>query len=197
MRAWDEWAVELIRAGIDLDLRQHGEAAPLFVAVEGDEPLFFAEPRPFPKGAYHDPLIELMALALPLGADRVAVGMTGRVWSLDDPIVPVVPGLGDLRQRALVVQLIDGHERPATPGTVVLPYSLEHGQVEWDEPIEPGPAEGWIPAALSVLVDGRDQLTASPAELRDQAERCLDRGHALVLVDAIADRLGVEAPRVV
>lgn len=190
--AWDQWAVELMRAGADLDLRTDGEAIPRFVALEGDRALMIAHVRPFPKGGYHEPLIELMALAVPLGADRVAVGITGRVWSLVDPIVPVLDGVGDLRQRALVVELVDGHQRAATARTVVVPFSLDADGPAWEEPFDPGPGEGWIPAALPVLVDGRGTFEATPADLREQAERCLALGHGLVLVDEIADRLGVE-----
>lgn len=193
MQAWHEWVVELLRAVADLALRSEGEVRPLLVAGEGERPLLYAELRPFPKGRYHDALIELMALALPLGADRVAVGMTGRLWSLDDPIPPVVGGVGDLRQRALVLELIDGHRRAVTNRTLLVPFDLRDGEVVWDEPSDPGPGEGWIPAALRVLVEGRQELAVDLAQIRDQAVRCLALGHRLVLLGPVADRLGLDA----
>lgn len=191
MRAWDDWVVELLRAGADLDLRIDGEATPRFVAAEGDEPVFFAEIRPFAKGGYHRPLIELMALALPLGADRVAVGITGRLSSLEDPIPPVIDGVGDLRQRALVLELVDGHGQRATNRSVITPFDLLDGDVVWGEPFEPGPAEGWISQALTVMVDERDRVRMTEEDVRFQMDRCLALGHDISLEDEVADRFGI------
>lgn len=192
MGAWDEWVVELLRAGADLDLRIDGEAIPRFIAAEGERPLVVADVRPFPKGRYHDPLIELMALAVPMGADRVAVGITGRVASLEDPIPPVVDGVGDLRQRVLVIELVDGHRQPARASTVLVPFDLAGGEVRWHAPFDPGPGEGWIPAALSLLVDRRDEMDVRPGDVLEQAERCAMLGHSLTFEAEAAARFGLE-----
>src|SRR5687767_6035135 len=85
------------------DVALSDEVRPCLAAFAGDEPLLVAWWRPFPKGGYADPLIELLALACPLGADRVAQSLAGRATSLDDPIAPVVAGVGDLRQRVVHV----------------------------------------------------------------------------------------------
>lgn len=195
MRAWNVWVVELLRAAADLDLRTGHVARPRFVAARGDEPLFYAELRPFPDRCYQEPLVELMALAAPLGADRLAVAMTGRVSSLDDPIPPVIPGVGDLRQRALVLQLADGHGHEAVGRSVLVPFALDGQELRWEEPLAPGPAEGWIASAFAVMIDQRDELAAPTDVIREQAERCLGLGHALAVGDATADRLGLEAAR--
>lgn len=193
MEDWDEWVVEFLRASADLDLRVDGFAVPRFVAAQGDRPLFLAEVRPFARGGYHQPLIELMALAVPLDADRIAVGMTGRLWSLNDPIPPVVEGAGDLRQQALVLELIDGHEQPAEARSVLMPFSLHGDDVVWEKAFDPGPAHGWIPSALSIMVDHRAELHLDREDIRDQAERCLALGHTLGLEEAVAHHLGIEA----
>lgn len=195
MRAWDVWVVELLRAAADLDLRTDHVARPRFVAARGDDPLFCAELRPFPDRCYQEPLVELMALAAPLGADRLAVATTGRLTSLDDPIPPVIPGVGDLRQRALVLHLADGNGHEAVGRSVLVPFTLEGGALRWEEPLEPGPAEGWIASAFAVMIDHRHELAAPTDVIREQAERCLGLGHVLALEHAIADRLGIEAAR--
>lgn len=192
MGAWDEWVVELLRAGADLDLRIDGEAIPRFIAAEGELPLVVADVRSFPKGGYHDPLIELMALAVPMGADRVAVGITGRVASLEDPIPPVVDGVGDLRQPVLVVELVDGHRQPARASTVLVPFDLAGREVRWHAPFDPGPGEGWIPSALSLLVDRRDEMEVRPGDVLEQAERCAMLGHALTFEAEAAVRFGLD-----
>lgn len=193
MDEWDQWVVEFLRVNAELDLRVDGFAVPRFVAAEGDRPLLLAEVRPFPRGGYHQPLIELMALAVPLGADRIAVGMTGRLWSLDDPIPPVVEGMGDLRQQALVLELIDGHEQPAVARSVLMPFSLRGDDVVWEDAFDPGPGHGWIPSALSIMVDHRTELYLDREDIREQAERCLALGHTLSFEGAVADHLGIEA----
>lgn len=192
MGTWDEWAVELLRAGADLDLRVDGEAVPRFIAAEGDRPLVVADVRPFAKGRYHQPLIELMALALPMGADRVAIGITGRVTSLEDPIPPVVDGVGDLRQRVLIVEVVDGHRQPARASSLLIPFDLEDGDVRWREPFDPGPGVGWIPSALSLLVDHRHEMQVRPGDVLEQAERCSMLGHDLLFEAEVAARFGLE-----
>ena len=192
MGAWDEWVVELMRAAADLDLRVEGETIPRFIAAEGDRPLVIADVRPFPKGGYHQPLIELMALALPMGADRVTVGITGRVTSLEDPIPPVVHGVGDLRQRVLIVEVVDGHGQPARASSVLVPFDLSDDDVRWRAPFDPGPGEGWIPAALSLLVDHRDEVEVRPGDVLEQAERCAMLGHGLTFEAQAAARFGLE-----
>lgn len=192
VRAWDDWVVELLRAGADLDLRVDGEARPRLVAADGDVPLMYAEVRPFAKGAYHQPLMELMALALPLGTDRVAVGVTGRVSSSEDPIPPALEGVGDLRQRVLVIELIDGHRPTVLARSLLLPFSTDGADVDWQEPFDPGPGEGWIAQALALLIDQREQLQLTPEEILEQAGRCVALGHRLALLDGVADRLGTD-----
>lgn len=192
MGAWDEWVVELLRASADLDLRIDGEAVPRFIAAEGERPLVIADVRPFPKGGYHEPLIELMALAVPMGADRVAVGITGRVTSLEDPIPPVIDGIGDLRQRVLIVELVDGHRQPARASSLLIPFDLRERDVSWREPLDPGPGVGWIPSALSLLVDHRHAMQVRPGDVLEQAERCAMLGHGLTFEAEAAARFGLE-----
>ena len=183
MEGWVDVEQFLIEAAED-DLRATGEVTPCLIACAGEEPLFAAFMRPFAPGAYADPMIELLALAMPLGADRLALSMAGRAWSLDDPVVPAVAGVGDLRQRVVCVHLADGSGDAPVADTRLRPFSVVDGAVVWDEELRPGPAEGWISQALLVSVSSPQQLRASPEELAAQAGRCVALGHQLYLAPA-------------
>ncbi|CAN5138061.1 MAG: hypothetical protein H0V93_12360 [Euzebyales bacterium] len=177
------------------DLRRDGEVQPCMAAFAGDELLFFAFLRSFAKGAYADPIIELLALAAPLAADRVAISMGARAWSLDDPIPPVLPDAGDLRQRVLVITAVDAATGDGRSTGTVIPFSCDGGAVRWSPPAVDGEHhEGWICGALEVLISERHRMTAGVSEIRRQAERCERLGHELHLGAAAADRLGLPAP---
>jgi hypothetical protein len=87
---WDE-VEQFMIAEAERDLEAGNEVRPCFAAFACEAPLVLAFLRPFPKGGYHDPLIELLALAAPLNADRLKLSLSGRAWSMDDPIPPVDP----------------------------------------------------------------------------------------------------------
>lgn len=162
------------------------DPAPLLLAQVGSEPLGIIRLRPFPRGQMHGPVIEAMALALPLGADRVSVALPGRAWSLDDPIPPVIDG-ADLRQRVLTQVTVDGHEHTPPRCEVLLhPFTATAATIGWDPVVRPGPGEGWLPAALTTLVGSRDALVraGTAAERRQQAERLDDLGHVVLLTES-------------
>jgi hypothetical protein len=170
------------------------DPAPHLVAFLGDDLLFTLRLRPFAPGAYQGPLIEAMALALPLGADRVSVGMPARVWSMDDPVPPVTADV-DLRQRVVVQTSVDGRDRDEPSLTMALhPFTVGTSEdpdaLAWHPAVDPGPGEGWIPEALCTLVAGRHDVSPGTGEeRRRQAER-LDRlGHLVVLTDAGRGRM--------
>ena len=172
-------------------LRATDEAAPCLVAFAGSTPLLLAHVRPFSKGEYHGPLVELLALAAPLGADRLMLSITGRAWSLGDPIPPVDPELGDLRQRVLTVESVDGVARRPRSATLILPFERGEDTVRWGEPVRMSGAEGWIPEALTRAVRMRRSFRdASVGAVRQQLLRCADLGHTVALGAAVVERLG-------
>lgn len=190
MDRWDEVAGYL-RSEAELDLRATGEVRPCLAGFRGDRGLALAWLRPFEKGAYHDPLLELVALFVPLGIDRLALSLGGRAWSMLDPIPPV-SAAGDLRQRVLVVQQVDGHRRRAELTTHVHPFALDDDVVRWQDPIDLGPGEGWIAGLLHVAVDRRHELGGPAEEVATQAARCAELGHMLAFERETAQRLGLE-----
>lgn len=165
---------------------------PHLVAFAGDLAILLIGLRPFAPGAYQGPLVEALALALPLGADRVSVALPGRAWSLDDPVPPVTED-ADLRQRVLTQVTVDGHGRD-TPevATSLHPFHVaappDTGLV-WQPTLDPGPGEGWIPEALVTLVAGRhrvaDDVTADGLER--QAVRLVRLGHELLTPQDVLD----------
>lgn len=191
MDSWDG-VTDYLRSEAELDIAGTGEVRPCLAAFRGDRGLAIGWLRPFEKGEYHDPLIELVALFVPLGADRLALSLGGRAWSLLDPIPPVSEA-GDLRQRVLLIQTVDGHRRRAELSARINPFTLDEGAVCWDEPTDLGPGEGWITGLLQVAIDRRHDLGGPADEVAAQAERCARLGHMLAFERETAERLGLEA----
>lgn len=159
---------------------------PHLAAFAGDEGLVVIGLRPFAPQGYRGPLVEAMALALPLGADRVSVALPGRAWSLDDPVAPVTDD-ADLRQRVLTQVAVDGHARVEPRVTTRLhPFFASPppaSGLTWLDPVDPGPGEGWIPRALATLVEGRGDIRrdARPEQLARQVVRLHELGHEVLL----------------
>lgn len=159
---------------------------PHLVGFAGDAALVLIGLRPFGPGAYENPLIEAMALALPLGSDRVSLAMPGRAWSMDDPVVPVTED-GDLRQRVLTQVTVDGHGHATPDVTMRLhPFDVVDGErLHWHDPLDPGPGEGWIADAMACMVAGRHDIgrDADPDAITEQAVRLVMLGHEVLHPD--------------
>jgi hypothetical protein len=184
---WDDVEQLLVGSATD-DLSERGEVTPCLVAFAGDDLRVIAFWRPFAKGAYHDPLIELLALAMPLGADRFALSIAGRGWSLDDPIPPVSAD-ADLRQRLLVVELVDATGDEVRHDSVLHPFDLDTGGPRWQDPQRLPGGTGWIGEVLKAAAAAEEPLTTDDAEIARQARRCVHLGHDLHLPPDIALRL--------
>ena len=188
---WNE-VDEFLREEATADLEEAGDIRPSLVAFRGEEPLFVAFLRSFEKGRYADPIIELLALAGPLGADRLALSVGGRAWSLEDPIAPVLHGVGDLRQRVLCTISVDGAGGAITSEGSVHPFTLTaDGAVRWEPAVRSAAAETWIRGALELAVERRASLRASERDIRRQARRCAALGHLIAFADGVAQELGL------
>lgn len=188
LRTWADVEAFLLDAAAD-DLAEDRPVVPVVVAFCGEKPLFFSGLRDFHKGEYHDPMIELLALAAALGANRVASAFSGRAWSLRDPVPPVVDGVGDLRQRVLVMTFVDATATPTLRRSAVVPYDVTEGHVRWQTPLRDDAGEGWITEAMTVCAQLQDRLRSTDDEARRQAQRCVDLGHLLVLHPGTAQEL--------
>lgn len=170
---------------------------PWLLAFESVELLALIGLRPFAPGHYQGPLVEAMALALPIGADRVSVALPARAWSMDDPVPPVTDGV-DLRQRVLTQVTVDGSGR-STPlvHTRLHPFRTANGDdapgLVFDHAVDPGPGHGWIPEALAALVETRGRVGAGSTaeERRRQLVRLDQLGHDVLLGPRGRDRVGL------
>ena len=177
------------------------------VAFRGEQPLVLATLRPFASGAHHDAIIEVAALAWSLRADRVALSLSGRAWSLEDPVPPVVEGVGDLRQRVVVVHVAEatpdrddgdarrGGSRTSRGGartsrggsrisrgrstTHLTPVDVhDDGEVTCGEVLVRDDGVGWVADALTALVTA-DPPIGSAFVLGQEAEAQAERCTAL------------------
>lgn len=188
---WEEAEPLLVTAAAD-DLRVDGTVTPALAAFAGADLAFLAWLRPFPPGAYHDPLIELLALAGPLDCDRLLLSIGARIWPFDDP--PPVDADGDHRQPAIVLQGVDGTARPPRSVSVLYRYTRTD-----DGPVlglreEGGAGTGWIPQALESMVAHREQLQLPWPQVAEQAARVERLGHVLCLAPHVAGRLAAAGP---
>lgn len=190
MRRWeDRRSYFLDEARRDLEGGQ--DVRPCFVALTGTDRLFLAFVRPFERGELFEALVELLALAAPLGADRLAMSLPGRAWSLRDPVPPVLPGIGDLRQRVLVIEEADGTLGQPHASTLVIPFDVADGTLRWGDPLGGGEWVGPLAGALAKTIAVRDRTPGPDHTIRRQAQRCAALGHLLALGPGVAERLAL------
>ncbi len=186
---WEEAEATLIGILVD-DLRAAAEPIPTLLAFARDRALAIVGLRPFGPGEVDQALLEVLALLVPLGADRLAFAATGRVWSLDDPIVPVCDA-GDLRQRALVITVADGHD-PARPlRGAIHPFEGDGDELTFLPPVAADQVPGGPAATLleGAVAERHALITlAQEHDLVAQLGRVLLLGHDLALApDAAAE----------
>lgn len=164
------------------DIAAGGDVRPTLVAFCGEQALFLATLRPFDKGGYHDPVIEVGAVAAGLGADRLLLSLSGRAWSTRDPIPPVLGEEIDLRQRVIVLHDADGTTAPVTVVTTIIPFEVDAatGGLVRGEAVVDEAGEGWILRTLSTIVTATGRVPADAAALGAQILRCERLGHQLV-----------------
>ncbi len=175
------------------DLEQGRSLAPTLLAFSGERPLGSVRLRPHQRDELSTVMLEILALLLPLGADRIVLALPGRAWSLGDPIPPVTDE-ADLRQRVVVVVTADAHRGPCRLGMRLHPFDVdERGRCCWLPRIEPeGPTDAPIVEVLRVLLDHRDDVarTAEPrTRVAAQFGRVLLLGHELSLAPRAAEAL--------
>jgi hypothetical protein len=177
------------------DLEACTGVRPCLVAMRGPEPLLVGFFRAFGPGRHLDPLVELLALAAPLEADRLAVSLPGVATRLD-----AAPAKGrragpdgeparEPQQRVLVIDEVDASAGEPAICTAAWPYTTGEKGLEWGVPLRADGGSGAMSAALAVAVARRRQLRAGPGELRAQAERCVRLGHLLALAPRIHQEL--------
>jgi hypothetical protein len=164
---------------------------PTLLACIDDEAVAIDTLRPFEEEGPVPALVEVLALLLPLGVNRIALLLPGRAWSTLDPIPPV-SGEGDLRARVLLLVQADGMRRPCHLLTRLRELHEEPGQGRWriGELVAESSQEPEAPVldALGILLERRDELRrdTTGSALVAQLGRVLLLGHRLALAPRLA-----------
>lgn len=170
---------DLARALVELDVELGDEPRHRLAAYRGEEPLLVIDLRPFPPGGIEGPMVEAVAGALALGADRLAAALPGRAWSMDDPVVPVTADV-DLRQRVLMCTTAAA---TLPLRSWLLPFAIGDAGLSWEPPVlEDDDCIGWVPHALQVAVDATWE--PDPDAAADQLARCTALGHNVFVAPA-------------
>lgn len=193
LRTWEQAEAFLLEAA-GTDLAAGLSPAPSLVACIDDEPVAIGTLRPFDEEGPVPPLVEVLALLLPLGVNRVALLLAGRAWSTLDPIPPVTED-HDLRARVVVLVQADGVPGPCRLTTQL--RELERGSPTggWrlGEPLDDAEEQPIAPLleALAILIDRRDELDGDTTgnALVAQLGRVLLLGHELALAPRVATPL--------
>lgn len=187
---WDD-APDALLGFATRDLDTDVTPLPTLLAFAGPEPIAIATLRPFGSGEALQALIELLALLLPVGADRVAVSLPGRAWSTEDPVVPVCED-GDLRTHVLVIVTADANASTCRVEATVHPWERTGGGWAWSAPVPAERPVAPLVDALELLLGARDELDVDDRDDRQlavQFARVLLLGHQLWLAPAIGDEV--------
>lgn len=158
------------------DLRRGPGVRPRLLAFAGEEPLVGIDLPTHGTASLSARLVEALALALPLGADRLALLVGGHArWS--DDATAGSPVLVVLRVEARA----DGAAGPVP--ALVIPYARRGDGVTWHDGLR---ADDRAPSRLQRLLvaalDARSALASRPPDaVGRQARRLLRRGHGLRL----------------
>jgi hypothetical protein len=164
-----------------LDLDAGAAPLPTLFAFIGDEPQAMVTLRPVGPEELLQAFIEILALFLPLGVDRVAYSLATRCGDFAADV------------RHLLVVRTDAHDGGCETRVEVVPGVLRGGAWRWGPPAdaETG-ADGGLVTAIAFLLEHRTELEpADEAGPRVAAQfgRVLLLGHELALSPDLARRL--------
>jgi hypothetical protein len=188
------------------ELSSGAATGPRLAAFAGDDALAWVGLRPFEPGEILGAVLEVLALLLPLRADRIALSLPGRAWphpaesaAAADPRrgVAAAAAHGDdlvgPGQRVIGLVVADAHGRPCETRTWLHPVLATEGGLAYAPPLRSVDVDAATIAALELLLERRHELTPTleqaPFELAAQFARLLLLGHELVLAPDAAETL--------
>lgn len=195
------------------ELSSGAATGPRLAAFAGDDALAWVGLRPFEPGEILGAVLEVLALLLPLRADRIALSLPGRAWphpaesaAVADPQqgVAAAAAHGDdivgPGQRVIGLVVADAHDRACETRTWLHPVLAAEGGVVYGPPLPAVDVDAATITALELLLERRHELTPTleraPFELAAQFARLLLLGHELVLApDPAAELLAASAGR--
>lgn len=180
MRNWDD--VEAWLRSVAEDDRSHdGCIRPTLVAFATHRPLLMVRCRAFAAGEGAAALREILDIALPLGADRIAMSFGGRAWKVDGHARP-----RDDRSTLREILLIAVAQRSS--GGVDLRCALhEIERARCGPAIERSsdthPVAGWLPRMLTAALAAPPAEPASREVIAARAVHSITLGHELHVPD--------------
>lgn len=187
---WDEVELDL-RVEATLQLDEGSVPAPLLVAFGDDDLVGAVRLRPFDGAEVLPALVEVLALLLPLGASRLALGLPGEVRE-------TLEGPDDVPDAVLVVATAQVTPEGGTDlAGRVLALAFDGDCWQWrDEQAVDLDADTWeVTRALAILLRAQETVPVGPRDeeelhaLQAQLGRCLLLGHEVLFDTAVADRL--------
>lgn len=184
---WDEVELDL-RVQATLALDEGAVPVPLLVAFSDDAAIAVVGLRPFGADGLLPALVEVLALLLPVGAHRLALGLPGQTRGAegapDDDSGPLL----------VVATAEAGAEGRVALAGRILPLAHDGSCWQWrDEQAVDLDTEAWeVTRALADLLRARRTIHDDCGELEQlqaQLARCLLLGHEVDLGQATADRL--------
>jgi len=182
MHRWEdvEWWLRHLAAD---DLRTTGGVRPTLVAFAGRRPLLLVRCRAFADGEGAAAVREILDIAVPLGADRVAMSFGGSAWELHGPArSPKAHDPTVARDVVVIAVTQRGDDGVNTHCTL---HSIERGRAG---PViaaahDTSPVGGWLPATLTEALAARSAAPPSPEVITAQAMHSITLGHELHLPD--------------
>lgn len=191
---WDEVELDL-RVEATLALDEGRPPAPLLVAFHDDGPLAVVGLRPFDGEGALQALVEVLALLIPLGARRVALGLPGRADGAAADAAPAALAAVGGHPVLVIATAVPGPGATAGLEARILPLAHDGDCWQWrDGDVVDIDAEAWqVTRAVGVLLqEGPEGLSSAAwdrGELRAQLARCLLLGHTVALAPDVADAL--------
>jgi hypothetical protein len=182
MQHWDE-VEDWLRESAREDVVETGGIRPTLVGFAGERPLLIARSRPFGPSGGHAALIELLSLAVPLGADRLAVSIGGNAWSYAERANPAWPYARDDRRDICLIAIADD-TGAGRPRCTLTPYEHGGNNVIWGDSLVSDEVEGWLVETLSAPRDAVTSTVSTVDDMARTAMHCVALGHELYIASA-------------
>lgn len=180
MRNWDDVEAWLRHVAED-DMRHDGCIRPTLVAFATHRPLLMVRCRAFAAGEGATALREILDIALPLGADRIAMSFGGRAWKVD----------GDARPRAdrstlrdiLLIAVAERHDEGVALHCTLHEIECARCGPAIERSSDTHPVAGWLPRTLTSALAARTGVSASREVIAARAVHSITLGHELHVPD--------------
>jgi hypothetical protein len=182
MHRWEDVEWWLCHLAAD-DLRTTDHVRPTLVAFAGRRPLLLVRCRAFAAGEGAAAVREILDIAVPLGADRIAMSFGGSARQLHGPAPsPAHDDPAVTRDVVVIAVTQRGDDEIDTRCTLHYVERARAGSVI-AAPHPTSPVGGWLPAMLAEALAARPATPPSPEIIAAQAMYSITLGHVLHVPD--------------